>query len=150
LIESKGNESPIKINNPNFPIEGAKSYFSGGGGLSSTAYDYWRFTQMLLNNGELEGIRLLSRKSVELMESPRTDVDKDGKPDLGLTLGIINDIGKMGELGTNESFFGAGAFYGMYWIDPKEDLTAVFMSQVLPSNTNVALKFHTMVYQALK
>ena len=150
LIESTGNESPIIINNPKFPIEGAKSYFSGGGGLSSTVYDYWRFTQMLLNNGELEGTQILSRKSVELMKSPRTDADKDGKKELALGFSVINDIAQVGELGTDGSYFGAGAFYGMYWIDPEEKLTAVFMSQVLPSNTKVALRFRTMVYQALK
>lgn len=150
LIVSKGDESPIKINNPNFPIEGAKSYFSGGGGLTSTASDYCRFTQMLLNMGNLDDHQIISRKSVELITSPRLDLNKDGVMDYGFGFGFIEDIGKLSELGSIGSYYGGGAFYGIYWIDPAEKLTAVFLSQILPGRTDVALKFKTMVYQALE
>ena len=150
LIEAKGNESPIKIDNVLFPVEGARTYFSGGGGLSSTAYDYGRFTQMLLNNGELDEIRLLSRKTVELMITPRIDVNNDKIPELGLGgFQIINDIAKLGELGSNGAYVGGGAFYGTWLIDPEENLTIVFMSQIMPARTYVADKFRIMVYQAL-
>ena len=64
LVVSRGIEADIKLDNPRYPVEGARSYFSGGAGLSSTAYDYARFVQMLLNEGELDGARLLGRKSV--------------------------------------------------------------------------------------
>lgn len=150
LTVSKGNESNIKINNPNFPIEGAKSYFSGGGGLTSTAYDYCRFTQMLQNNGQLDGHRIIGRKTVELMTTPRLDLDKNGELDYGFGLSFIEDIGKIGELGTAGSYFGAGAFYGFYFVDQKEELTAIILSQMLPSKTDVALRFRTIVYQALE
>lgn len=151
LVPSLGNESPINIDNPRFPAEGAKKYHSGGGGLSATAHDYGRFVQMLLNEGELDGVSLLSRKSVELMRTPRTDMNNDGKPEAGLGgLYVIGDIGKRGELGSPGEYLGSGAFYGYFWIDPTEKLAIVFMSQVLLSRTNVAEKFHAAVYQALK
>src|SRR5690606_26354633 len=124
LIVSKGNETPITINNPNSPIEGAKSYFSGGGGLTSTAYDYCRFTQMLLNKGNLDGHQIICRKSVELITVPRLDMNKDGTMDYGFGFGFI--VGELGELGSIGTYIGAGAFYGSYLIDPKEKLTAVF------------------------
>jgi len=69
LRVSEGHESSIKLDNPSYPAEGARSYFSGGAGLSSTAWDYARFIQMLLNDGELDGHRVLGRKSVELMQA---------------------------------------------------------------------------------
>jgi len=151
LLVSRGDESPINIDNPRFPVEGAKKYFSGGGGLSATVHDYGRFVRMLLNEGELDGVRILSRKSVELMTTPRTDMNNDGKPDAGLGgLYVISDLGKRGELGTAGEYLGSGAFYGHFWVDPREKIAIVFMSQVLPPRTNVAEKFHTAVYQALK
>jgi len=150
LIEAKGNESSIKIDNVRFPVEGARTYFSGGGGLSSTVHDYSRLTQMMLNQGELDGIRLLGRKTVELMITPRVDVNNDKIPELGLGgLQIINNIADLGELGSNGAYMGGGAFYGTYLIDPKENLTMVFMSQIMPAKTDVANKFRIMVYQAL-
>ena len=80
LIVSQGDESTIILDNPRYPVAGAKTYFSGGAGLSSTAYDYARFLQMLLNDGELDGVRILSRKSVELMRTARVDWDEDRFP----------------------------------------------------------------------
>lgn len=152
LVVSKGDESGITLDNPKFPVEGAKKYYSGGGGLTSTVNDYGRFVQMLLNNGELDGARLLSRKTVELIRSRRTDNNNDGVPDAGIGgINIISDLGKRAELGSIDEYSGTGAFYGQYWIDPREEMAIVFMSQVLPAgNTRIAAKFHNMVYQALK
>jgi CubicO group peptidase (beta-lactamase class C family) len=150
LIVSKGEESNIKLVNPNYPIKGARSYFSGGGGLSSTAYDYSRFVQMLLNNGKLEEARVLSRKSVELMRRARIDWNNDNEPDFGFGFYVINDIAKAGELGSDGSYSWGGAFYTSYWIDPKENLIGVFMSQLRPSKTDVSKKFRSLAYQALE
>lgn len=151
LVPSLGNESPINIDNPRFPIEGAKKYFSGGGGLSASAHDFGRFVRMLLNEGELDGVRILSRKSIELMTTPRTDMNNDGRPDAGLGgLYVISDLGRRGELGSTGEYLGSGAFYGHFWVDPKEKIAMVLMSQVLPPRTDVAGKFHTAVYQALR
>jgi len=150
LVVSKGDESEIKLDNPNYPVEGARTYFSGGAGLSSTAYDYARFIQMLLNEGELDGVRVLSRKSVELMRTARFDYDGDSKPDIGLGFSVVGDLGKHGELGSIGSYAWGGAFNTRYWIDPKEGLVGVFMSQSRPFNTDIEAKFMTLVYQAIE
>jgi CubicO group peptidase (beta-lactamase class C family) len=150
LIESQGGESEIILDDPNYPIAGARTYFSGGAGLSSTAYDYVRFLQMLLNDGELEGKRILSRKSVELMRTSRVDRDGDQKPDFGLGFRILGDLGKNGELGSIGTYAWGGAFYTSYWVDPAENLIGVLMSQVRPASSDIDLKFNTLVYQAIK
>lgn len=136
--------------NPNYPIEGAKSLFSGGGGLSSTASDYARFIQMLLNNGELEGARILSRKSVELMQTPRIDMNNNGSKEFALGFRVITDLGEIGEIGSVGIYAWGGAYYTSFWIDPKENLVAVFMSQVRPARSDLNMKFKQMVYQALQ
>ena len=150
LTVSRGHESNIILDNPRYPAGDGPSYFSGGAGVSSTAYDYARFVQMLLNNGELDGSRILSRKSVELMQSARIDSDGDQIPDFGLGFEIIVDPAKDGELGSIGSYSWSGAFLTSYWIDPRENLIAVFMSQVRPSQSDIRAKFNTMVYQALE
>ena len=150
LIVSQGNESSLTFDNPLYPTGEVQAYFSGGAGLTSTAYDYARFMQMLLNNGELEGTRILSRKSVELMQKARIDSDGDQVPDYGLSFAIIGDLGKTGELGSVGNYSWAGAFHTSFWIDPSEDLTGVFLTQVRPTTTDVRNKIKTMVYQALE
>lgn len=150
LVVSDGTEADIKLDDPRYPIAGAKTYFSGGAGLSSTARDYARFLQMLLNDGELDGVRILGRKSVELMRTARTDWDGDQLPDFGLGFRIIGDLGRHGELGSIGAYSWGGAFYTSYWIDPQENLVGVLMSQLRPANTDIADRFNTLVYQALE
>jgi len=147
LQVAAGDESEIYLDNPNYPVEGAQTYFSGGAGLSSTAEDYARFVEMLLNDGELDGVRLLGRKSVELMRTPRIDWDGDGDADFGLGFEVI-DIA--GELGSPGAYRWGGAFFTSYWIDPEERLVAVFMSQVRPANSDFRVRFSNLVYQALE
>jgi CubicO group peptidase (beta-lactamase class C family) len=150
LTVSRGHESNIILDNPRYPAGEIHSYFSGGAGVSSTAFDYSRFIQMLLNNGELDGSGILSRKSVDLMQSPRIDSSGDQIPDFGLGFEVIVDPAKAGELGSIGSYSWSGAFLTSYWIDPSENLIAVFMSQVRPSQSDIRAKFNTMVYQALE
>ena len=150
LKVSDGTEADIKLDNPRYPVEGAGSYFSGGAGLSSTAYDYYRFVQMLLNEGVLDGERLLSRKSVELMRSARIDWDADGSADFGLGFQVTGDLGSAGELGSVGAYRWGGAYNTSYWIDPQEKLVAVFMSQVRPTTSDITNRFRTLVYQALE
>jgi len=149
LIVSKGDESSIKLDNPRYPVEGAKTYFSGGAGLSSTAIDYARLCQMLLNDGTFNGNRLLGRKSVELMRTARADIDKDGDADFGLGF-YITDLEITGELGSPDTFSWGGAFDTSYWIDPAENLVAVIMGQVRPVQSDINKRFQTLVYQALE
>jgi CubicO group peptidase (beta-lactamase class C family) len=150
LIVSKGDESSIILDDPLYPIAGARSYFSGGAGISSTAKDYARFLQMLLNDGTLDGARVLSRKSVELMRTARVDLDGDQFPDMALGFAVIGDLGKKGELGSVGAYSWGGAFNTTYWIDPSENLVGVFMSQVRPVESDIKERFKTLVYQALE
>ena len=150
LVVSKGDESDIFLDDPLYPVAGARSYFSGGAGLSSTAYDYARFLQMLLNDGELEGARILGRKSVELMRTARFDWDGDAVPDFGLGFSVVSDIGRQGELGSVGSYAWGGAFNTGYWIDPVENLVCVYMSQARPTRSDLRDRFGILVYQALE
>lgn len=136
---------------PHYPVTGPKRYFSGGAGLSSTATDYARFAQMLLNGGELDGVRLLSRKSIELMT---TDFSKEKTAPFGfgfgLGFGIKNDVTFSGELGSAGSYSWSGAFYTRFWIDAKEQLFAISMVQLLTEGgVDMNEKFPTLVYQAI-
>ena len=106
----------------------------GGTGLVSTTMDYLRFCQMLLNNGELDGKRLLGRKSVELMHANHLgDIPIGGDSKVthdfrfGLTFGIKPDPGDTGELGSEGTYYWGGAYGTSFWIDPAEDLIGVFM-----------------------
>ena len=150
LRVSNGTEADIKLDNPRYPVEGAKSYFSGGAGLSSTTLDYFRFVQMLANNGELDGRRVLSRKSVQLMRAPRLDLPWTAGASFGLGFTVIDDLGVYGELGSEGTFSWGGAYNTSYWIDPEENLVGVIMTQVRPYTSDVTSRFKVLVYQALK
>jgi CubicO group peptidase (beta-lactamase class C family) len=149
LVVSKGDESAIKMDFPRYPIEGAKTYLSGGAGLSSTAGDYARFCQMLLNDGNFDGKRLLSRKSVELLRTARTDLDQNGVDDFGLGFWVTK-LSERGELGSNGAYSWGGAFNTHYWIDPQEKLIGVLMTQVRPTRSDIKRRVETVVYQALQ
>jgi CubicO group peptidase (beta-lactamase class C family) len=107
----------------------------GGTGLVSTTMDYLRFCQMLLNNGELDGVRILGRKAVELMHANHmNDVAEKstgkamvGEFQFGLTFGVKGEPGDRGELGSEGTYYWGGAYGTTFWIDPKEDLVGVFM-----------------------
>lgn len=150
LRVSVGDESTIYLDNPMYPVEGARAYFSGGAGLSSTAGDYARLIEMLLNDGEAGGKRILGRKSVELMRTARIDWDDDGDADFGLGFEVIGDLGESGELGSEGLYQWGGAFATSYWIDPRENLVAVIMTQQRPNKSDITDRFKTLVYQALE
>ncbi|MEQ8206604.1 MAG: serine hydrolase domain-containing protein [Woeseia sp.] len=150
LLEASEIASDLPIDDVNYPIFGARSYYSGGAGLSSTARDYGRFLQMLLNEGELDGVRVLSRKSVELMRTPRIDTGGDGIADQSIAFTVVTDPGALGELGTTGAYAWGGAFYTTYLIDPKEQMLAVFMSQGRPIDSTIDQRFGTLVYQSLQ
>lgn len=129
---------------------------SGGGGLLSTTPDYFRFAQMLLNRGELDGVRLLGRKTVELMTTNHLPdgmyVNMDSTSGLyhGLGVGILSDLGKGQMPGTVGSYGWGGAANTNFWIDPKEDLIGILMLQFMPANTYpVTPDFRILAYQSL-
>ena len=150
LRVSKGDESEIHLDNPRYPVEGARTYFSGGGGLSATTRDYARFLQMLLNEGALDGARILSRKSVELLISPRVELEGDGPPKMSAAFYVTGSPGLEGMLTSPGSYGWGGAFYTRYFIDPHENLVAVFMSQGRPIRSAMGDRFGVLVYQALR
>ncbi len=125
---------------------------SGGGGLVSTAYDYLRFCQMMLNRGELDGVRLLSRKTVELMSSDHLGEIPMGQPGYGFGLGFaVNKApGVAGMMGSVGEYNWGGAAGTKFWIDPKEDMIGIFMIQILPhTGLEYGSEFRVLAYQSI-
>lgn len=132
-------------------VDGPRQSFSGGAGLLSTSSDYARFLQMLLNGGELDGVRLLSPKTVELMTSNHVDdMYQNGRFGFGLGFEITEHVGRSGRHGSVGEFGWGGAYFTKYWVDPQERLVVVFMTQLLPSaGLDLQNKLRTLVYSAL-
>ena len=139
--------------NADFPITGAKTYFSGGGGLSSTAYDYAIFLQMLLNDGVYNGKRFLSRKSVDLFTNSNQTGTLFPTPGHYFSLGfeVIDEKGHAKDLNSVGTFSWGGAFSTHYFADPKEKICVVLMKQMWGTTYGGELdrKFDVLVYQAL-
>ena len=138
------------------PIEyykSPKTYFSGGAGLVSTAADYSRFGHMLLNGGVLDGARLLSPKTIELMTVSHTG-DLGALPvagpgrGFGLGFFVVTDLATTQTLGSQGMFGWSGIYGTTFWVDPKERLVAIMMVQRYPGSP-VAAAFQPLVYQAL-
>lgn len=128
----------------------------GGAGLTSTLDDYSRFCMMLVNGGQLDGVRLLSRKTIELMASDhlgdraRTGVIPEGYG-FGLTFAVNLGPGKSGAVGSEGEFNWAGAAGTTFWIDPKEHMIGVFLINVLPpTNIPASDQFKREAYLALE
>lgn len=132
-------------------VDGPRKCFSGGAGLLSTASDYARFLQMLLNGGELDGVRLLSPKTIELATSNHVGkLFNEGRTGFGLGFEIVEDLGSAGRPGSVGEFSWGGAYNTDFWVDPQERLVAVFMSQLLPSNNlDIQDKFRALVYASI-
>src|SRR5688572_22513526 len=125
-------------------------YFSGGGGLFSTATDYAQFALMLANGGELNGRRLLSPRMVQLMGSVFAQDTLPGRPrgeSYGLSVRVVNDPVARNSFLTEGSFGWSGAYGTHFWVDRKEKLVAVVMTQT--SNQEFLRDFENMVMQAV-
>lgn len=130
---------------PEYPYKGGKRFFSGAAGLVSTAQDYFRFCQMLLNHGQLDGKRLLSRKTVELM----TDTNHIGNLSadflhskgwkFGLGVAIEADRGTDVDAGTVGTYEWAGIFSTRFSVDPKEEKITILLTQTHPFAHHVDL-----------
>ena len=129
------------------PIEGNMVY-GGTHGLFSTADDYMKFCQMMLNGGTGSGKRFLSPKTVELMTMNQVGDLYNGQG-FGLGFGITTDVAKSKALGSEGSFYWSGAYSTYFFIDPKEDLIAILMTQVQPYSNYYGAKLPQFVYQAL-
>lgn len=125
---------------------------SGGGGLTSTAYDYLNFCQMLLDQGVYKGKRLLGRKTVQLMSSDHLGSIPGMGPGTGFGLGfaVSKAPGEAGVMGSPGEFNWGGAAGTKFWIDPQEQLIGIFMIQILPHNgLEYGSEFRVMTYQAI-
>jgi len=132
-------------------IQGPRKCFSGGAGVLATTGDYVRFLQMLLNDGELDGVRLLAPKTVALMRANHTgDKYRRDTNAFGLGFWVNDDPGFYGELGTEGAYGWGSAYYPQYLVDPQEKIVALLMTQLRPA-TGIDLnqKFKVMMYQAL-
>jgi CubicO group peptidase (beta-lactamase class C family) len=154
LVDDPGNSSFSK----------PPSFLSGGGGLVSTAADYFRFCQMLINGGELEGVRILGRKTIELMTmnhlpngqdmsklsvSTFSQVAREGN---GFGLGFSIHLGsdKSQVIGSPGEYSWGGAASTAFWIDPVEDLIVIFLTQFYPEGTfNFRNQLKAIIYPAI-
>ncbi len=129
------------------------AFESGGGGLLSTARDYMRFSQMLLNGGELDGVRILSPKTIELMTTNHLGELPMGfnrrGAGFGLGFGLVLDPGEVGEVSSAGEYNWGGAAGTTFWIDPQENLIGLFMVQSLPHRTRLRGEFKQLTYQAV-
>lgn len=132
-------------------VQGPRRCFSGGAGLLSTAGDYGRLLQMLLNEGELDGVRLLSPKTVRLMQANHTgDKYLRDVSAFGLGFWVNEDPGHYGELVSEGAYGWGSAYFPQYVVDPREKIVALFMTQLRPTGgSDLNQKFKVLVYQAL-
>jgi CubicO group peptidase (beta-lactamase class C family) len=143
---------PVTFYDPDYPIKGAKSFFSGGGGLSSTARDYATFLQMLLNGGELGGIRILSRTTVRTLLGQQVGAELFGGGDkyFSLAFGVVTDRGQIrGGEGSAGTFDWGGYFNTQYFADPKEGIIGILMKQTQGGNDETGWKFRQLVGQVV-
>jgi CubicO group peptidase (beta-lactamase class C family) len=131
-------------------VEGPRRNFAGGAGLLSTARDYGRFLQMLLNGGTLDGARLLGPKTVALMTTNQSGtLYSENGMGFGLGFYIVERPGAEAHVESVGSFGWGGAYGSSYEVDPKERVILLYMMQLLPGRTDVGTKFPMLVYQAL-
>ncbi len=142
----------------------APTCLSGGGGLVGTAGDYHRFTEMLRRGGELDGVRLLGNRTVAYMARNHlpggADLEAFGRPlfsettfdgtGFGLGFAVVDDPVKNKVLGSPGDYSWGGAASTVFWVDPTEDITGLFLTQLLPSSTHpIRSQLKQLVYQAL-
>ena len=128
--------------------------FSGGGGLVSSTRDYYKFVQMIANGGMADGKRYLSSKTIDFMS-------QDHLPDgltmtfskgvgFGLGFAVITDPAATGSISSKGEYNWGGLASTVFWIDPEEDIVAIFMTQYLPPSNALRREIHTLVYQAIE
>ncbi len=152
--EGKWERFPNTFYEVDYPIKGAKTFFSGGAGLSSTAKDYATFLQMYLNSGESGGKRLLSRKTIDAILSNQTGFlfgGEKGDSFFGLAFSVLREIGEdKGGIGSEGTFTWGGYFNTNYFADPKEKIIGVIMKQTQETKgDNLNNMFRQVIYSSL-
>ena len=134
------------------PVRENPKYLSGGGGMVSTAADYVRFAQMLLNGGELGGVRIVSRKTIEYMTTDHLGAMRGPQPGYGFGLGfaVRQTSGQAIANGTGGDYTWGGLGGTYFWVDPKERLVAVWMMQAPGVRNYYRDLFRNMVYAAME
>jgi CubicO group peptidase (beta-lactamase class C family) len=132
-------------------VNGPRKSFSGGAGLLSTATDYAKFLQMMLNKGTFQGVRILAPSTVELMTSNHLGkIPYNAGQGFGLGFSVCTNLGERGTPGSEGEFGWGGAYGSTYWVDPKEDLVVVYFKQLTPTNNlDDQSKLRTLIYQAI-
>jgi CubicO group peptidase (beta-lactamase class C family) len=163
-IPAPGTRQAVRMDAMGDAAKSQPAYLSGGGGLVSSAADYHRFTTMLLNGGELDGARLLGTRTVDYMTQnhlpQRQDLEQFGRPlfaetsfagvGFGLGFSVVQDNIDNKVLSSIGEFAWGGAASTAFWVDPSEEITALFMTQLLPSSTHpIRPQLKQLVYQAL-
>lgn len=153
-VQQKNNQGqwekiPATIYDPDYPIKGAKTFFAGGAGLSSTAKDYATFLQMYLNRGEYNGIRLLSRTTIEIIMGNQIGNiwGEDPEKVLGLAFSVVTRKGEeKGGMSSDGTFEWGGYFNTQYWADPQEKVIGILMKQTQGNvNDETGWKFRNMI-----
>ena len=150
-VDGRWENFPVTFYDPQYPITGAKRFFSGGAGLSSTAKDYATFLQMYLNGGELNGVRILSRSTVETIMRNQIGDLWSGAKHYGLAFGVVTEAGVAeGGIGSEGTFDWGGYFNTQYFADPKEKVIGILMKQTSQtSGDQTGWKFRQMVFTLL-
>ena len=152
ITDGKWGKYPITFYDTDYPMKGAKRFFSGGAGLSSTAKDYATFLQMYLNNGELNGKRILSRTTLQsIMGNHTGELFSDDSEYYGLAFGVVTQKGQdSGGMGSAGTFDWGGYFNTQYFADPKENIIGILMKQTQGKvSDETGWKFRQMVFAAI-
>lgn len=135
------------------PTHADNTYFSGGAGLVSTAGDYFRFGQMMMNGGELNGVRVLKPETVAMMTKNQLGKLRvpPAKSLMGYGVGMVSEEGKKdhNDPASVGTFSWGGAYGTFFWVDPKNELVCVFLAQFFPPDFAVSTEFKKAVYAAM-
>jgi CubicO group peptidase (beta-lactamase class C family) len=152
-VDGRWEKYPVTFYDPDYPVKGARSFFSGGAGLSSTAKDYAIFLQMYLNGGEYNGIRLLSRTTVDMIMSNQIGKIRgdEALTQFGLAFGLLTEAGQIkGGMGSAGTFDWGGYFNTQYFADPQENIIGIIMKQTQgPVKDVTGWKFRQLVFQTI-
>lgn len=138
--------------NVNYPIEGAKKFYSGGAGLSSTAKDYFKFLSVFLNNGRYNGKQIVGKMTNELVQSDQLAyiTNNKNKRGHGLISGVTRDEDKYkGNRGSAGTLHGGGYFNTKYFADPKEKVIGIILKQTRGISDNTSVKFNNLVFNSI-
>jgi CubicO group peptidase (beta-lactamase class C family) len=145
------NDAGVLVKSARQTPTSGNTVFGGTHGLFSTVQDYSLFARMLLNGGEWNGRRYLSPKTIEIMRINQSgDLFQDPGKGFGLGFAVVDDLGATKASGSEGAFYWSGAYCTYFFIDPKEKMVAIFMTQVNPFSSYYENKFRQMIYQTLE